>query len=146
MNIVDADSRPHAIMIHASHRRAPNRFSARPLGTPNNTYPSEKIPAPTPKMVSLKSRSSSSRSCAKLTFHAVQVGHHVDQEEERHQPAGGLPDRALLERQGLALTAVACGSPVTQRRPSERVAECGRHESRNSATHVDHGWHRTPPY
>ena len=68
MNIIDAEIRPQAIMIAASHRRAPTRASIRLLGTPKITYPSEKIPAPSPKMVSLKSRSSLSWSWAKLTF------------------------------------------------------------------------------
>jgi hypothetical protein len=68
MNIIEAEITPQTIMIAASQRRAPNRSSARLLGTPKMTYPSEKMPAPMPKIVSLKSRSSSSWSWANDTF------------------------------------------------------------------------------
>ena len=60
MNAIDAEIRPHTIMMAASQRRAPKRARARLLGTLKITYPSEKMPAPSPKIVSLKSRSSSS--------------------------------------------------------------------------------------
>jgi hypothetical protein len=68
MNSVLADRTPQTIMIVASQRRAPTRARIRLLGTPNNTYPSENTPAPSPKIVSLKPRSSSSWSLAKLTL------------------------------------------------------------------------------
>ncbi len=60
MKYIDIEISPQTTMIAASQRRAPKRSSARFDGIPRITYPREKIPAPIPKMVSLKPRSSSS--------------------------------------------------------------------------------------
>ena len=54
---VAPDTRPQVSMMRAIHLRAPNRSSARLLGTSKKKYAMKKMPDPKPKIVWVKFRS-----------------------------------------------------------------------------------------
>ena len=68
INAIAADNRPQVTMIRAIHSRAPNRSSAKLLGTSKKKYPKKKIPAPQPNIVAVKPRSLFICSAAKPTL------------------------------------------------------------------------------
>jgi hypothetical protein len=88
MNIVAADSTPQVTMIAASQDHVADRED----------------PGPDPEDGVAEGEVVLELQLSERDVHAVEVRDHVDQEEERDEPARGLAKRALLQSHAPTLT------------------------------------------
>jgi hypothetical protein len=92
INAMPADNSPQVTMIRAIHSRAPNRSSAKLLGTSKMKKPKKKIPGTPTEHRRGESEIIVHLQCGEADIDAIQVAEKVAERDKRHDPPADLAD------------------------------------------------------